>query len=32
MVQELGKIVIAVIMAKEGIKALPEISKLLIGQ
>src|SRR6266516_3768900 len=28
-VQELGKIVIAVIMAKEGIKALPEISKLL---
>jgi hypothetical protein len=31
-VQELGKIVIAVIMAKEGIKALPEISKLLIGQ
>ena len=29
-VQELGKIVIAVIMAKEGIKALPEISKLLL--
>jgi len=29
-VQELGKIVIAVIMATEGIKALPEISKLLL--
>jgi hypothetical protein len=31
-VQELGRIVIAVIMAKEGIKALPEISKLLLPQ
>ena len=28
-VTELGKIVVAVIMSHEGIKALPEISKLL---
>ena len=28
-VTELGKIVIAVIMSKEGIQALPDITKLL---
>ena len=29
---ELGKIVLAVIMAKEGVKALPEISKLFLSK
>ena len=29
-VQELGRIVIAVIFAKEGIKALPEVSQILL--